>query len=130
MSCASCAASNEKELLKTKGILRASVNFATKKAYVEYDADVLSEEQVCQVIKDNGYDVEEPHNIEHITRNKREYSQSVHEMKMQNGEAGGHAHMEDMQKDWRAFLGSAIFSVPLLAGHAFEIANRNIFFGG
>ena len=41
MTCASCAVSNEKELLKTKGILDASVNFAAKKAYVEYDADIL-----------------------------------------------------------------------------------------
>ena len=46
MTCASCAVSNEKELLKTKGILDATVNFATKKAYVEYDADVLSEKDV------------------------------------------------------------------------------------
>ena len=57
MSCASCAVSNEKELLKTKGILDASVNFATKKAYVEYDADVLDKENVKRVIRDNGYKI-------------------------------------------------------------------------
>ena len=58
MTCASCAMSNEKELLKTKGILNATVNFASKKAYVEYDADVLGEEDVKKVIMDNGYQIE------------------------------------------------------------------------
>lgn len=50
MTCASCAVNNEKALLKTKGILSANVNFATKKASIEYDADILDEEKIKKII--------------------------------------------------------------------------------
>jgi len=59
MTCASCALNNERALAKTKGILNANVNFASKKALVEYDADILGEETVKKIIRDNGYDIEE-----------------------------------------------------------------------
>ena len=99
MSCASCAISNEKALLKTNGILKAAVNFATKKAYIEYDADILTEEQVVQIIIENGYQIES-HNAKHITYNKQ---------------PSGHEHgQENVKQDWRAFLWSAILSLPLL----------------
>lgn len=55
MTCASCAASNEKELRKTKGVVNASVNFASKKAYIEYDSEVVSRDQLAKVISANGY---------------------------------------------------------------------------
>lgn len=110
MTCASCAVSNEKELLKTRGVLDATVNFAAKKAYVEYDADILSEEQVKKVIKANGYDVEEE-DIEH-RENQENMKHKHREMKTEND---GHEHGgEDIQKNWRTFLWSAILSVPLV----------------
>jgi len=113
MSCASCAVSNEKELLKTKGILDASVNFAIKKAYVEYDADILNEEDVKNVIKNNGYNI-----IEHETDNMGQAMHSEQKISMENGE---HEHGgEDIKKNWNAFLWSAIFSVPLLASMFFR----------
>jgi len=59
MHCASCALSNEKALANTDGIVSASVNFAAKKAYVDYDADKLNKEQVKDVIRKNGYDIAE-----------------------------------------------------------------------
>ncbi|MDP1845120.1 MAG: heavy metal translocating P-type ATPase [Candidatus Moranbacteria bacterium] len=114
MSCASCAINNEKELLKRKGVLSANVNFATKKASVEYDADVLSGEDVKQVIKDNGYEV-----VEHETHNMEHTKHTEHRMLMENGE---HEHIgEDIRKNWLAFLGSAILSAPLLLGMFFKI---------
>lgn len=101
MHCASCALNNEKALAKTKGMISANVNYATKKAMVEYDENILTEKDVKDVIKKNGYDVEEEN------------------MKMMNEghDHGAHEHKhegEDMKKSWRAFLGSAIFSAPLL----------------
>lgn len=99
MSCASCAVSNEKELLKTKGILSASVNFAAKKAYIEYDADILSLAQVKKIIIDNGYQIDDS-------------SEGVHKMKVGDG---GHEHgKENLRKSWQAFLWSAILSVSLV----------------
>lgn len=103
MTCASCAINNEKALAKTKGILNANVNFASKKALVEYDADILDEDDVRKIIKDNGYNVEDNFKENHAMR---------HSMHMQNGE---HEHGgEDIKKNWYAFLGSAILSLPLL----------------
>ncbi|OGI26769.1 MAG: copper-translocating P-type ATPase [Candidatus Moranbacteria bacterium RIFOXYB1_FULL_43_19] len=116
MTCASCAVSNEKELLKTKGILDASVNFAAKKAFVEYDADELSEDDVKKVIKDNGYQIveHEEHSIKH-----------KHAMVMENG---GHEHAsEDIKNNWQAFLWSAVFSLPLVLEMVYQIrAGKNI----
>jgi len=108
MTCASCAVINEKELLKTKGILSANVNFATKKASVEYDADILGEEDVKKIIIRNGYQIGE--NETHGTK---------HEMNKMDDE---HKHYNgDIKKKWLAFLGSAILSAPLLLGMFFKI---------
>jgi len=129
MSCASCAVSNEKELLKTKGILDASVNFAAKKVYVEYDADVLGEEDVRQVIRDNGYKIIEhgAWNMEH-KKHGEEIHHEGHKAEMM--EDGEHQHGgEDIQKNWNAFLWSAVLSVPLLVEMIHKFRSE-IFFGG
>jgi P-type Cu+ transporter len=111
MSCASCAVSNEKELLKTEGILDASINFAAKKAYVEYDADILSEEEVRKVIVQNGYQVESGQERA-VFQGQASAHMHGQDKRTENGE---HQRGEgDIQKNWRAFLGSAILSIPLL----------------
>jgi Cu+-exporting ATPase len=122
MTCASCAVSNEKELLKTKGILNASVNFATKKAYVEYDGDILSEEDVKKIIISNGYQIESSQSpaFPLLSRLGRDRNSSKPDfMKMENG---GHEHGDrDIQKNWRMFLFSAILSLPLALEMFFKI---------
>ena len=57
MTCTSCAQSIEKALTRAKGVSKASVNFATETAYVEYDDAITSEKEFEKVIKDTGYDV-------------------------------------------------------------------------
>ena len=57
MTCTSCAQSIEKALTRAKGVSKASVNFATETAYVEYDGEITSEKEFEKVIKDTGYDV-------------------------------------------------------------------------
>lgn len=108
MSCASCALINERALQKTKGILKAAVNFAAKKAYIEYDADILSEEDAKQVIRDNGYKI-----IETETALNPEVRPSGSpRSNLGNME---HEHSgDDIKKNWRAFLWSAVLSLPLL----------------
>jgi len=107
MTCASCALNNERALTKTKGILSANVNFASKKALVEYDDSILNEEQVKKIIVDNGYDIEE------------DSSQStVHSSQMHaEHQHGG----EEMQKNKKAFLWSLILSVPLLLEMVYKL---------
>jgi len=59
MHCASCAVNIESDLKKEKGVSSASVNFATKKAMVEYDESAVGEAGIKDVIKKSGYKVVE-----------------------------------------------------------------------
>lgn len=55
MSCASCAAGLEKRLKETAGVENAVVNFATGKAYLDYDPDQLSSGDILKIIKREGF---------------------------------------------------------------------------
>lgn len=57
MHCASCARIIEKGLLKTPGVVAASVNFASEKAQVEVNPTVATFESLVQSVKNSGYDV-------------------------------------------------------------------------
>jgi len=57
MTCASCVARNEKALRKLQGVAEASVNFATEKATVTFDPDVLSAEDLVHTVEAAGYGV-------------------------------------------------------------------------
>lgn len=112
MHCASCALNNEKALLKTDGILSASVNFAAKKAYVDYDADKLTEEAIKQVVRDAGYDIAEDDGSE---------GHSGHGMR-QDVSMGGHRHVaEDSDENFKEFVWAGVLSVPLLFQMFFRI---------
>ncbi|MGC1121909.1 MAG: heavy metal translocating P-type ATPase [Candidatus Methanofastidiosia archaeon] len=54
MHCAACAVNISNALSKTEGILKANVNFASEKAYVEY-VPVLEERDIISTIKNAGY---------------------------------------------------------------------------
>src|SRR3989338_4074772 len=58
MHCASCASNITKKLMKKKGVVRAEVNFATEKAMVEFDNEMLSEQGIVDTIKNAGYGAE------------------------------------------------------------------------
>src|SRR3989339_1358536 len=55
MDCASCAAVIEHSLKKTKGVVSASVNFATEKAYLEFDSEKTNTDGLKKIVKDLGY---------------------------------------------------------------------------
>lgn len=55
MHCASCAITIEESLKKVKGISKATVNFATEKAYVEYDPTKASFKDLEKAIQEAGY---------------------------------------------------------------------------
>src|SRR3989338_2000489 len=57
MHCASCANTIEKNLEKLSCIENASVNFASEKATVEYDAKAVSESKIKETIEKTGYKV-------------------------------------------------------------------------
>lgn len=96
MTCASCASSNEKALEKTKGIAKVNVNFASKKALVEYNPEIISEKEIKKIIIDNGYKTLE---------NESEHGHSHNH---------DHMHGDDSQRIFWLFVWSAILSFPLL----------------
>src|SRR3989344_3733872 len=55
MDCASCAAVIEHSLKKEKGVISANVNFATEKAYLEFDSEKTNADNLKKIIKDLGY---------------------------------------------------------------------------
>jgi Zn2+/Cd2+-exporting ATPase len=61
MDCGSCAKTIEVGLQQLKGVVSASVNFATEKAKVSYDSSQISEQGICDCIKALGYYVEPTH---------------------------------------------------------------------
>ena len=56
MSCASCARSIETTLNATDGVRSAAVNFASEKATVEYDEELVDEERLLEAVRSAGYD--------------------------------------------------------------------------
>lgn len=60
MSCAACAVNIEQSLSATPGVRRASVNFATSRARVEYDPDAVAIPNLVEAVRDAGYDVLQP----------------------------------------------------------------------
>jgi len=59
MHCVSCAKVIEDALKKSYGIAKATVNFASEKAYVEYDTDIVDATKIKDIIKNAGYTAEE-----------------------------------------------------------------------
>jgi Cu+-exporting ATPase len=56
MTCASCARTIERGLAKIDGVDRASVNFGTERATVEFDPSVTSLPVFVKTVRDLGYD--------------------------------------------------------------------------
>jgi P-type Cu+ transporter len=57
MHCAACAARNERTLRKLDGVAKASVNLGTRRARVEFDDRLVSEQDLRDSIVRNGYEV-------------------------------------------------------------------------
>lgn len=57
MDCASCAQNIVRNLKRQAGVSLADVNFATGKAYIEYDETVIELEKIKEIIKKTGYKV-------------------------------------------------------------------------
>lgn len=55
MHCASCAAGIEKRLRRIQGVLEASVNIASEKAFVRYDPGEISVDIIYRAIESAGF---------------------------------------------------------------------------
>ena len=57
MTCVNCARTIERTLKKSEGVLDASVNYASERAQVEFDAQLTNPSQVIERVRAAGYDV-------------------------------------------------------------------------
>jgi heavy metal translocating P-type ATPase len=57
MTCAACSARVERALARVPGVHEATVNLATERASVTYDAEVVSPETLVETVVDAGYSV-------------------------------------------------------------------------
>ncbi|SNX54807.1 copper ion binding protein [Thermoanaerobacterium sp. RBIITD] len=80
MSCASCAAKIEKALNNLPGINRATVNFATETATVEYDSSKVDAATMIKAIRNIGYNAKEKTEIG-IDTEKEEREKTIKTLK-------------------------------------------------
>lgn len=74
MTCANCAATIQRRLSKTDGVLEANVNYATERAAVRYIPGAVTRAELVAAVRKAGYDVieaaagEEPEDAEAAAR--------------------------------------------------------------
>lgn len=66
MTCSACAKAVERASIRTEGVSKASVNFASEKLYVEYDEGIASEDNIIKAIEKAGYSAEEDRELKKI----------------------------------------------------------------
>lgn len=101
MTCAACVARVERKLKSTPGVIDATVNLATEKATVTYDAGELSIHDVLKAINEAGYESEE----------------IVDQQASWNEEERHKEHLRQRN----LFIFCAIFAAPLLLGMIFDL---------
>ena len=96
MTCANCAMNIERALKKkVSGVVRASVNFATERAFVEYTPSVTGPEEIVAAIEKAGYGAIMPgEELEDTERAARE---------------------AEIRDQTRKFLVGVIFTLPLFS---------------
>ncbi len=95
MTCASCATNIEKSIGKLNGVSKVNVNFATERANVTYDTNLVRISNIKETIEKSGY---KPLEIE--------AGPKVDEEKYRRN--------RQIKALWKKFILSAVFSVPLL----------------
>lgn len=95
MHCAACAARIEKVVGQLNGVAGVSVNFATEKATVTYEPDIISIAGIKQTISQAGYQVLESESSKAADEDRQRKEKKIRAL-------------------WRKFYIAAFFSIPLL----------------
>jgi Cu+-exporting ATPase len=95
MTCANCARTIERTLLRQDGVVAATANFASERASVEYLPGVVSLAAIRQAIRDVGYDV--------VVAGEGESAEDVERA----------ARQAEIQDQTRKFWIGAAFTLPL-----------------
>uniref|UniRef100_A0A673GPH3 Copper-transporting ATPase 2 n=1 Tax=Sinocyclocheilus rhinocerous TaxID=307959 RepID=A0A673GPH3_9TELE len=93
MTCASCVHNIESKLMRTKGILEASVALATNKAHVKFDPDLIGSRDIVRIIEGLGFGVS-------LIKNE--------------GLNNTLDHQEEIRQWKHSFLFSLVFGIPVM----------------
>ncbi|XP_039911104.1 copper-transporting ATPase 2 [Hirundo rustica] len=93
MTCASCVHNIESKLMRTNGVLSASVALATSKAHVQFDPEIIGPRDIIKVIKEIGF---------HASVAKR--APNAHNLD----------HKKEIQQWRKSFLYSLAFGIPVV----------------
>ena len=94
MHCASCVATIERVLSKTAGIRKASANFASESALIEFDENIISESSLAKVVESVGY-----HLIVENTSASSAKKEKTKEMLDMDKNSSQHNHTEMERED-------------------------------
>ncbi|XP_051986771.1 copper-transporting ATPase 2-like [Xyrauchen texanus] len=94
MTCASCVHNIESKLLRTKGILEASVALATNKAHVKFNPDLVGSRDIVRIIEGLGFGVSLIKN-EGFGKNTLDHHEEIRQWK-------------------HSFLFSLVFGIPVM----------------
>ncbi|XP_053825790.1 copper-transporting ATPase 2 [Vidua macroura] len=93
MTCASCVHNIESKLMRTNGIVSASVALATSKAHIQFDPEIIGPRDIIKVIKEIGF---------HASVAKR--APNAHNL----------SHKKEIQQWRKSFLYSLVFGIPVV----------------
>lgn len=93
MTCASCVHNIESKLLRTKGILEASVALVTNKAHLKFDPDLIGSRDIVRIIEGLGFGVS-------LIKNE--------------GLNNTLDHQEEIRQWKHSFLFSLVFGIPVM----------------
>ncbi|MFC4698423.1 heavy metal translocating P-type ATPase [Enterococcus aquimarinus] len=96
MTCSSCAQTVEKTAKHLAGVKDAAVNLATEKLVVQFNPGAVQAREIIEAVKEAGYSAK-------IFTSSKENTTEEADKKAK--------HLKDI---WTRFIGSAIFTVPLL----------------
>ena len=96
MTCSSCAQTVEKTAKHLAGVKDAAVNLATEKLVVQFNPGAVQAREIIEAVKEVGYSAK-------IFTSSKENTTEEADKKAK--------HLKDI---WTRFIGSAIFTVPLL----------------
>ncbi len=108
MTCASCVRRVEKALGKVAGVQAASVNLATEKATVMFDAEVASVERMRAAVEKAGYSLgEQPAELPTMTPSPVASVEDAHDLERQR-------EVDDLKRKWTASLGAGLVMMALM----------------
>lgn len=112
MTCASCAQTVEKAVNKLTGVEKASVNLASEKMTVDFDDNILKQEDIIKAVQNAGYNANANSDL------------------LGNSEEQGLKKQKMIRSIWTRFLLSSLFTIPILylaMGEAIGLPIPNLF---